>query len=79
MNPKIQKLREEHKKNEDKIDKLKVRNKEIERKITEMENTDIIGLVRDSNMTPEQLAAFLAANGGVHAGKEADEDVAEEA
>lgn len=75
MNPKIQKLRAEQKKNTDKIDSLKARNKELERKIIEIENTDIIGLVRESSMTPEQLAAFLAAGGGVPARKEdADND-----
>ena len=75
MNPRIQKLREEQKKNTDKIERLKTRNREIERKITEIENTDIIGLVRESSMTPEQLAAFLAAGGGVPKRKEeADND-----
>ena len=63
MNPKVQKLREEQKKNTDKIDSLKARNREIDRKITEIENTEIIGLIRKKSMTPEQLAEFLS-NGG---------------
>ena len=59
MNPRIPKLREEHKKNADRIDSLTTRNQEIERKITELENTDIIGLVRQSNLTLDQVAALL--------------------
>ncbi|MCC8091065.1 MAG: DUF4315 family protein, partial [Oscillospiraceae bacterium] len=35
------------------------RNKEIDGQITALENTDIIGLVRASGMTPEQLADFM--------------------
>lgn len=59
MNPKITKLRAERGKNEAKISDLQARNKEIDGLITELENTDILGLVRASGMTPEQLAALL--------------------
>ena len=78
MNPKIAKLREEQQKISDKIDTLKARYKEIDQKILKLENDDIVGMVRDLNMTPEQLAAFLAANSGGSVRKEASEDVAEE-
>ncbi|MCD7711361.1 MAG: DUF4315 family protein [Lachnospiraceae bacterium] len=59
MNPKIEKLRTERSKNEAKIATLQARNKEIDGQITALENTDIIGLVRASGMTPEQLADFM--------------------
>lgn len=61
MNPKIQKLRGERLKNEKKIDTLRTRNGEIDKQITELENLDIVGLVRSFGMTPEQLAAMLKA------------------
>ncbi len=59
MNPKIEKLKEEKQRNLDKIGKLQERNEEIDRKITEYENTDIIGIVRQCNMTIEELAELL--------------------
>lgn len=60
MNPKITKLRTERGKNETKISELQARNKEIDGQILEHENTDIIGLVRASGMTPEQLSQLIA-------------------
>ena len=59
MNPKITKLRSERGKNEAKISELQARNKEIDGQITEYENTDIIGLVRASGMTLEQLTQLM--------------------
>ena len=59
MNPKIQKLRAEQEKNEEKIRKLEARNAELKEQIREMENTDIVGIVRDTGITPEELAALL--------------------
>lgn len=61
MNPKIAKLRTERGKNETKISELQARNKEIDGQIAEYENTDIIGLVRASGMTLEQLAQLMQA------------------
>lgn len=78
MNPKITKLREEQQKISDKIDTLKARYKEIDQKILKLENDDIVGMVRDLKMTPEQLAAFLAADNGDSVSKEAFDDAAEE-
>lgn len=77
MNPKIQKLREEFQKNTDKINSLKARNKEIERKITELENTDILGMIQQLHMTPEQLAEMLAEK-GMPVRKEVDAHAAKE-
>ena len=60
MNPKIQKLRGELEKNTEKISKLQARNTELKQQIQELENLDIIGMVRESGVTPEKLAAMLA-------------------
>ncbi len=53
------KLREEMEKNQAKIAELQARNRELQKKIRESENTDILGLIRAVNMTPEELAEFL--------------------
>ena len=47
MNPKLQKLRAELDKNTEKISKLQSRNAELKKQIQELENIDIIGMVRE--------------------------------
>lgn len=42
-----------------KISAYQARLKELERKKTEKENTEIVGLVRGVNMTPRELAGFI--------------------
>ena len=59
MNPRVEKLRAEREKNDRKIQSLQSRNKTIDEKVTKIENTDIIGLVREVGMTPDQLAELL--------------------
>ena len=59
MNPKIQKLRAEHKKNKDKISDLQAKNRELERRIRELEDVDIVGMVREQGYTVEQFAELL--------------------
>ncbi len=59
MNKKIQKLRAERAKNDEKVAELLARNKEIDDEITELENTDIIGIVRESGLTPDELAELI--------------------
>ncbi len=59
MNKKIQKLRAERSKNDEKIAELLTRNKEIDDEITELENTDIIGIVRENGLTPDELAELI--------------------
>ena len=59
MNPKILKLREEHQKNKAKITELSARNRELERRIRELENTDIIGIVRAQGMSLEEFSALM--------------------
>ena len=59
MNPKIIKLKAERAKNDAKIAALRSRNRELDESIVELENTDIIGLARDTGMSMEELAQFL--------------------
>ncbi len=59
MNKKIQKLRAERVKNDGKVAELLARNKEIDDEITELENTDIIGIVRESGLTPDELVELI--------------------
>ncbi len=59
LNPKITRLREEHCKNKDKISELQARNRDIEKQIRELENTDIVGMVRAKGLTLEDFAALL--------------------
>ncbi len=59
MNKKIQKLRAERAKNDEKVAELLARNKEIDDEIMELENTDIIGIVRESGLTPDELAELI--------------------
>ncbi len=59
MNPKIQKLKSEREKNDRKIAALRERNKRIDERITELENTDIIGMVREHELTPDMLYELI--------------------
>lgn len=61
MNPKVVKLKEERAKNCEKISSLQARNKKIDADILYIENTDIIGMVREVGLSPDALAEFLAA------------------
>jgi cell wall-associated NlpC family hydrolase len=59
MIAKIVKLKTEREKNSDKISELQARNKKLDGEITELENTDIVGMVRELGLTPESLAELL--------------------
>ena len=59
MNPKIEKLKAERAKNAEKIGTLQERNRKLSDQILKLENTDIIGMVREIGMTPEELYEFL--------------------
>ena len=61
MNPKINKLKAEKTKNLRKIAEMTARNEEIDAQVTELENLDIIGMVRDNAITPEMLAEIIKA------------------
>lgn len=60
MNPKIEKLKAERSRNTEKISDLQNRNRKLSEQITKLENNDIIGMVREIGMTPEQLAELLS-------------------
>lgn len=62
MNPKIQKLRNELDKNLDKIRKLEARNAELKQQIRELEDVDIIGMVRAMGLSTEELAKLIQKN-----------------
>ena len=59
MNPKINKLRAEVEKNNAKIATLQAKNKALETQIRELENTDIIGMVREQGRTIEEFAELF--------------------
>ncbi len=61
MNPKIKKINEEYEKNAATITTLQARQAELEKQRTELENLDIIGLVRGMGLDPDQLAALIRA------------------
>ena len=57
MNPKIKKIDSEYEKNAAKITELQER--QLEKQRLELENLDIIGMVRSMGLTPDQLAALI--------------------
>ena len=61
MNPKIKKIDTEYEKNAAKITELQARQRELEKQRLELENLDIIGLVRGMGLSPDQLAALIKA------------------
>lgn len=62
MNQKIKKIDTEYEKNAAKIAELQARQKELDKQRTELENLDIIGLVRNLGVTPDELAAIISAS-----------------
>ena len=61
MNPKIVTLREKHAKNKARITELSARNRDIEKQLRGLENTEIIGLVRAQGMSLEDFFALMQA------------------
>ena len=59
MNPKIKKINTEYEKNAAKITELQARQEELAKQRTELENADIIGLVRSMGLDPDQLATLI--------------------
>ena len=59
MNPKINKLKAEKAKKLRRIAEMTARNEEIDAQVTELENLDIIGMVRDYGLSPDQLMELL--------------------
>jgi hypothetical protein len=56
---KIEKINEEIGKTKAKIAEDQAHLRELERQKTEQENTEIVGIVRDVKMSPQELAAFV--------------------
>ena len=61
MNPRVAKLREEREKNTAKIASLQERNKKIDADIIKIENTDILGMVHEFGLSPDELYALITA------------------
>lgn len=61
MNNKLQKVIAEIEKVKAKISAQQIHLKELEQQKTELENTEIVGMVRGLDVTPEELAAFIKA------------------
>ena len=64
MNPKINKLRAELEKNNEKMEKLQARNAELQQQLQEAENLEILGMVRACGMTVEEIVKLLKSAGG---------------
>lgn len=60
MNPRITKLKEERDKLFEKATAYQARIKTIEEQIMKLENTDIVGIVRETGVTIDELAELLA-------------------
>jgi len=59
MNAKLAKIIAEYEKNAAKISELQARQKELDKQRTELENLDIIGLVRSMGVSADGLAALI--------------------
>ena len=59
MNERITKLKEDYAKNEGKIASLQSKNKRLAEKITQLENAEIIGAVRTSGFSIDELLSLL--------------------
>ena len=59
MNPRIEKLKAERDSIAEKVEKLTARLKALDEQIIKLENTDIVGIVRENGLTIEQLAALM--------------------
>lgn len=59
MNPRIEKLKAERDKTAKKIESLTARLKALDEQILKLENTDIIGIVRDNGLSIDQLSELM--------------------
>lgn len=59
MNPRIEKLKDERNKLASRIASLQERLKSTDEQILKLENTDIVGIVRENGLTIDQLADLL--------------------
>lgn len=68
MNHKLQKVLTEIDRTKEKIAVQQTRLRELEQQKTELENVEIVGMVRGLSVAPEELAALIKAFRGVKAG-----------
>ena len=68
MNSKLQKILTEISRTREKIAAQQTRLRELEQQKTELENMEIVGMVRGLDVAPEELAAFIKAFRGSKAG-----------
>lgn len=59
MNPKLKKVTDEMDKTKAKITELQSRFKDLERQRTELENADIIAMVRGIDVPPDEFGEFV--------------------
>lgn len=59
MNPRIEKLKAERDKTAKRIVALQSKLKNLDEQILKLENTDIIGIVRETGLSIDQLAEFM--------------------
>lgn len=75
MNEKIVRLKEEYKKNDAKIVSLQAKNKKLAERIRQLEDNDIVGAVRTSGMTIDELLSLLGKNEIKHDLEETDNEI----
>jgi len=59
LNPKLKKVTDEMEKTRAKISELQSRFKDLERQKSELENADIIAMVRGIDVPPDEFAEFV--------------------
>jgi len=59
MNPRITKLKEERARLAQRRESIDVRIQKLDEQITKLENTDIIGIVRETGVTIDELAGIM--------------------
>lgn len=64
MNSKIEKLRAQLEKNNEKLEQLQAQNTQLQQQLQEAENTEILGRIHACGMTVEELVKLLDAAGG---------------
>ena len=65
MNPKIEKLRAENRKDKERLAKLQADIKARDKKVAELESTDIQNVMREYSVTPDELVDLIRASKGV--------------
>lgn len=59
MNARIEQLKEEYERNTDKIVSLQDKNKKLAEKIKQLENIEILGIVKESGYSIDELLSLL--------------------